>query len=74
MHYLTVLGVRKTNSARDSGTCWQIQLSGRSGIQSQPWIQSEFQASLIYLRPCLKKGVRMRETEQNQGVAELFRS
>lgn len=37
-----------------SPNTWEIE-AGRSGIQGHFWLQSKFQASSRYLRPCLKK-------------------
>lgn len=51
------------------GACLQAQpLGGR--IQDQPWLQSEFQASLSYRRPCTTETERKREREQRGRAGE----
>ena len=32
---------------------WEMEAGG-SGVQGHPWLHSEFEASLGYMRPCLK--------------------
>lgn len=33
---------------------WKIKGGGSGGIQGHPWLHNEFEASLSYVRPCLK--------------------
>lgn len=35
--------------------------AGESGIQSPPWLHSNFNASLGYMKPCLKKKIFRKE-------------
>lgn len=39
----------------DAGTCYNPSTSRGPGVQGQPWLHREFEASLGYVRVCLKR-------------------